>query len=99
MQPVILRNHVLLKSAGISGDNNFQLEFVNTKGIESVVPVSKVFFVLSNFGLKANNMRLLNHLQSLWTTSVETAAEYCRIVWDLFPLGKYVSVTIAQIIF
>lgn len=30
-------------------------------------------------------------LQSLWTTSIETAAEYCRIVWDLFPTGKYVS--------
>lgn len=26
--------------------------------------------------------------KSLWTTSVETAAEYCRIVWDLFPAGK-----------
>lgn len=30
-------------------------------------------------------------LQSLWTTSVETAAEYCRIVWDLFPTGKMVT--------
>lgn len=29
--------------------------------------------------------------KSLWTTSVETAAEYCRIVWDLFPSGKLVG--------
>lgn len=29
---------------GISGDNNFQLEFVNSKGMDAVLPVSKVFF-------------------------------------------------------
>lgn len=29
--------------------------------------------------------------KSLWTCSVESAAEYCRIVWDLFPQGKMVS--------
>lgn len=36
------------------------------------------------------------HFQSLWTTSVETAAEYCRIIWDLFPTGKYVNFSIQQ---
>lgn len=30
--------------------------------------------------------------KSLWTCSVESSAEYCRIVWDLFPTGKLVSV-------
>lgn len=29
--------------------------------------------------------------KSLWTSSVESSVEYCRIVWDLFPLGKLVG--------
>lgn len=29
--------------------------------------------------------------KSLWTSSVESAIEYCRIVWDLFPQGKLVG--------
>lgn len=29
--------------------------------------------------------------KSLWTFSVESSVEYCRIVWDLFPTGKLVS--------
>lgn len=28
--------------------------------------------------------------KSLWTCSVESSLEYCRIVWDLFPTGKLV---------
>ncbi|KAF2902099.1 hypothetical protein ILUMI_04087 [Ignelater luminosus] len=28
--------------------------------------------------------------KSLWTCSVESAIEYCRIVWDLFPQGKLI---------
>lgn len=28
--------------------------------------------------------------KSLWTCSVESSVEYCRIVWDLFPVGKLV---------
>jgi len=28
--------------------------------------------------------------KSLWTCSLEAAIEYCRIVWDLFPEGKFV---------
>ncbi|CAH0563314.1 unnamed protein product [Brassicogethes aeneus] len=28
--------------------------------------------------------------KSLWTSSLESAIEYCRIVWDLFPSGKLV---------
>ncbi|XP_044731997.1 protein asunder isoform X2 [Chrysoperla carnea] len=40
--------------------------------------------------------------KSLWTCSVESAIEYCRIVWDLFPQGKLVrfivSDTIAHIL-
>lgn len=29
--------------------------------------------------------------KTLWTSSVESAIEYCRIVWDLFPTGKLVK--------
>lgn len=29
--------------------------------------------------------------KTLWTSSLESAIEYCRIVWDLFPTGKLVS--------
>ncbi|KAI4456250.1 sarcoma antigen ny-sar-95-related [Holotrichia oblita] len=29
--------------------------------------------------------------KSLWTCSVESSIEYCRIVWDLFPAGKLVT--------
>lgn len=29
--------------------------------------------------------------KSLWTCSVESSVEYCRIAWDLFPTGKLVS--------
>lgn len=29
--------------------------------------------------------------KSLWTCSVESSIEYCRIVWDLFPTGKLVG--------
>ncbi|CAG9812633.1 unnamed protein product [Phaedon cochleariae] len=40
--------------------------------------------------------------KSLWTSSVESAIEYCRIVWDLFPTGKLVrfiaSDTVAHIL-
>ncbi|XP_018326429.1 integrator complex subunit 13 isoform X2 [Agrilus planipennis] len=40
--------------------------------------------------------------KSLWTCSVESAIEYCRIVWDLFPQGKLVrfiaSDTVAHIL-
>jgi hypothetical protein len=31
--------------------------------------------------------------KSLWTSSVESAIEYCRIVWDLFPQGKLVRLS------
>ncbi|XP_066140597.1 integrator complex subunit 13 [Euwallacea fornicatus] len=40
--------------------------------------------------------------KTLWTSSVESAIEYCRIVWDLFPTGKLVrffaSDTVAHIL-
>lgn len=40
--------------------------------------------------------------KTLWTSSVESAIEYCRIVWDLFPAGKLVrffaSDTVAHIL-
>lgn len=37
--------------------------------------------------------------KSLWTSSVESAIEYCRIVWDLFPQGKMVTVAKVNTVF
>lgn len=41
---------------------------------------------------KGNTIPLPPISKSLWTCSVESSAEYCRIVWDLFPTGKLVSI-------
>lgn len=40
-----------------------------------------------------NHIPLAPICKSLWTTSVESSMEYCRIVWDLFPSGKLVCST------
>lgn len=34
--------------------------------------------------------------KSLWTCSIESAVEYCRIVWDLFPQGKLVKFVVSD---
>ncbi|XP_014212606.1 integrator complex subunit 13 [Copidosoma floridanum] len=34
--------------------------------------------------------------KSLWTTSIETSMEYCRIVWDLFPSGKLIRFVVSD---
>ncbi|GLV34715.1 asunder [Carabus blaptoides fortunei] len=34
--------------------------------------------------------------KSLWTCSVESSIEYCRIVWDLFPQGKLVRFVVSD---
>ncbi|XP_032665480.1 integrator complex subunit 13 isoform X1 [Odontomachus brunneus] len=34
--------------------------------------------------------------KSLWTTSVEASLEYCRIVWDLFPIGKLIRFVVTD---
>lgn len=39
---------------------------------------------------KGNTLPLPPISKSLWTCSVESSVEYCRIVWDLFPTGKLV---------
>lgn len=35
-------------------------------------------------------------IKSLWTCSVESSIEYCRIVWDLFPSGKLVRFVVSD---
>lgn len=37
--------------------------------------------------------------KSLWTTSIETSMEYCRIVWDLFPTEKLVRIRVSSNVF
>ncbi|OQR77936.1 protein asunder-like [Tropilaelaps mercedesae] len=34
--------------------------------------------------------------KSLWTCAVESAVEYCRIVWDIYPLGRLVRFVIGD---
>lgn len=34
--------------------------------------------------------------KSLWTSSVESSIEYCRIIWDLFPSGKLIRFVISD---
>lgn len=34
--------------------------------------------------------------KSLWTSSVESSIEYCRIIWDLFPTGKLIRFVISD---
>lgn len=65
----------------------------------------KTVFVLDHtqyFGISGENLLDLDFgkskgaalpavSKSLWTCSVESSVEYCRIVWDLFPVGKLVK--------
>lgn len=58
----------------------------------------KTVFVLDHtpyFGISGENYIDLGKInpisKSLWTSTVESSVEYCRIVWDLFPSGKLVS--------
>lgn len=44
-------------------------------------------------GRTNNFIPMLPISKTLWTSSVESAIEYCRIVWDLFPTGKLVAFT------
>lgn len=67
----------------------------------------KTVFVLDHtqyFGISGENLLDLDFgkskslplplvSKSLWTASVESSVEYCRIVWDLFPTGKLVCIT------
>ncbi|KAK0096332.1 hypothetical protein PV326_005787 [Microctonus aethiopoides] len=47
-------------------------------------------------GRAQNHIPLAPICKSLWTTSVESSMEYCRIVWDLFPSGKLVRFVVSD---
>ncbi|XP_063981652.1 integrator complex subunit 13 [Diachasmimorpha longicaudata] len=47
-------------------------------------------------GRGQNQIPLAPICKSLWTTSVESSMEYCRIVWDLFPSGKLVRFVVSD---
>ncbi|CAB3370913.1 Hypothetical predicted protein [Cloeon dipterum] len=34
--------------------------------------------------------------KSLWTSCVESALEYCRVVWDIYPSGKLISFIVSD---
>uniref|UniRef100_A0A336MX73 Protein asunder n=1 Tax=Culicoides sonorensis TaxID=179676 RepID=A0A336MX73_CULSO len=64
----------------------------------------KTVFVLDHspyFGISAENILELVATgppisKSLWTCSVESSVEYCRIVWDLFPTGKLIRFVVSD---
>lgn len=60
---------------GIASENTFDFEFLKARQPSN----------------SSYNLHLPPISKSLWTSSVESCIEYCRIVWDLFPEGKLVS--------
>uniref|UniRef100_T1P9Y3 Protein asunder n=1 Tax=Musca domestica TaxID=7370 RepID=T1P9Y3_MUSDO len=46
--------------------------------------------------LPASSQQNLQFSKSLWTSSVESSIEYCRIVWDLFPRGKLIRFIVSD---
>lgn len=66
---------------GISGDNTFQLEFVNSKGIDSVVPISKVhhIFEINTFYDNLHSVQMIPYRaygQRLLKQQLNTVASY-----------------------
>lgn len=66
----------------------FVLDHTPYFGISSENPIEFDFLKTRTPGF----MPITPISKSLWTCSVESAIEYCRIVWDLFPQGKLVSI-------
>lgn len=67
----------------------FVLDHTPYFGISSETPLD--FECLKQSRGPQNCVPLPPISKSLWTTSIETSMEYCRIVWDLFPSGKLVN--------
>lgn len=65
----------------------FVLDHTPYFGISSENPIEFEFLKTRTPGF----MPVAPISKSLWTCSVESAIEYCRIVWDLFPQGKLAS--------
>ncbi|XP_001607514.1 protein asunder [Nasonia vitripennis] len=53
-------------------------------------------FVKSRTPTPANTLPLPKISKSLWTTSIETSMEYCRIAWDLFPTDKLIRFVVSD---
>ncbi|XP_043280579.1 integrator complex subunit 13 isoform X2 [Venturia canescens] len=70
----------------------FVLDHTPYFGISSESPLE--FECLKSRG--QNHIPLAPICKSLWTTSVESSMEYCRIVWDLFPTGKLVRFVVSD---
>ncbi|XP_055375477.1 protein asunder [Condylostylus longicornis] len=66
----------------------FVLDHTQYFGISSEKPIDLDFF--------KNKGSLCPLSKSLWTFSVESSLEYCRIVWDLFPAGKLVRLIVSD---
>ncbi|XP_075146406.1 integrator complex subunit 13 asun [Haematobia irritans] len=67
---------------GISSEDYIPLDFLKGKASDpSSMPGSQ---------------QNLQFSKSLWTSSVESSIEYCRIVWDLFPRGKLIRFIVSD---
>lgn len=71
----------------ISSEDYIPLDFLKGKPGAMEHPISATASVIST-GLQFS--------KSLWTCSVESSIEYCRIVWDLFPRGKLIRFIVSD---
>lgn len=56
------------------------------------VPCEKIEFDLQ----KSRSAATEPLFKSLWTCSVESVLEYCRIVWDIFPKEKFIRFVVSD---
>lgn len=69
----------------------FVMDHTQYFGISSEMPIDL------DFGKLKNNQPPLPPIsKSLWTVAIESAVEYCRIVWDLFPTGKQIRFVVSD---
>lgn len=70
----------------ISSEDYIPLDFLKGKTGTADAPMSAA----------AGSSAGLQFSKSLWTCSVESSIEYCRIVWDLFPRGKLIRFIVSD---
>ncbi|XP_055716375.1 protein asunder [Phlebotomus papatasi] len=72
----------------------FVLDHTPYFGISSQTSVNLEFLGSKAILLPPSPLPIIS--KSLWTCSVEASVEYCRIVWDLFPQGKFVRFIVSD---
>lgn len=72
----------------------FVLDHTPYFGISGDFPIDLEF--VKSRSLASSSIPIPTISKSLWTCSVESSIEYCRIVWDLFPTGKLVRFVVSD---